>query len=136
MYTIIIRNCWSTVGSEALSFISYARKSTDLPREVFRGKQIAEELYESPIPSGLLPFDMPTTLFVEIAEDRLRTLPNHRHIPCSLFKTQLLEVMSSKFNNEPKFRLIYARTLVEIALHEFIVSEGVGRKGQFSCIME
>ena len=32
MYTLILRSCEETVGSEALSFISYARKFTDPPR--------------------------------------------------------------------------------------------------------
>lgn len=101
MYTIILRSCSETVGSEALSFISYTRKFTDPPREVFRSKRIAEELYLSPVPTGLLPLDMPAAEFVGVAESRMRTLPIYRHICCSQFKRRLLKVMLSKFREQP-----------------------------------
>ena len=101
VYTLILRSCEETVGSEALSFISYARKFTDPPREAARGDLVAEELYLSPVPTGLLPLDMPAAEFARVAESRLRTLSAYQHFCCSQFKKQLLRVMPSKFREQP-----------------------------------
>mgnify|MGYP000951353001 CR=1 FL=1 len=69
-----MRSLFPTVGTEVLSFASYTRKFADPPEQRFIGKKIAEELYLDPVPTGLLPLDMPIAEFVKLAETRLRTL--------------------------------------------------------------
>lgn len=66
VYTVILQNCDSSVRNEALNLISYARKFTEPPREAAR-HLIAHELYENPVPSGLMPLDMPTAEFIAVA---------------------------------------------------------------------
>lgn len=100
-YTVILKNCKYNTGNEALSFISYARKFTDKPRECFRGELINNELYLDPVPTGQLPLDMPTKEFILKAEDRLRSLPNSDHHPCYLLKRELSDAMISKFSDQP-----------------------------------
>lgn len=112
-YSRIMKNCRSTVGEEVLSFISCARKFTDPPRQSFRGGQIANELYLTPVPTGKLPLDMPIAKFVQNAEGLLRELPHNQHSACSRFKSQLLNVMKSKFEDMPHFKLLYLRILIE-----------------------
>ena len=111
VYTPVLQHYGPAVGSEALSLISYARKFTDPPR-YFNSIEIADVLYESPVPSGRLPLDMPVADFVREAEDRLREMPVRQHFACSLFKRRLLQCMELKFADQPEFRLFYARTLL------------------------
>ncbi len=77
-------------------------------------------LYENPVPSGQLPLDMPTADFVREAEDLLGEMPLRQHFACSLFKRRLLQCMECKFPDQPKFRLFYVRTLLEVGLHELM----------------
>ncbi len=64
--------------------------------------------------------DMPVADFVREAEDRLREMPVRQHFACSLFKRRLLQCMERKFPDQPEFRLFYARTLLEVAMHELM----------------
>lgn len=48
----------------------------------------------------------------------------HQQFPCWLFKKRLLRVMETKFNEQPQYRLFYARTLVEAFMHKRIAQKG------------
>lgn len=72
---------------------------------------------------GALPLDMPMEQFVSEAEQRLRQLPKEVHFRCYIFKKKLLEVIPGKCEEYPEFRLLYARTIVETALHEFVAGD-------------
>lgn len=98
-YSFLLKSCKtafneSAVGSEVMSFISYVRRSA---RPLPKGNMHADELRLKPIPTGLLPFDMSATRFVEEAETRLRILHQTQHLPCLLLKQRLLRIMESKF---------------------------------------
>lgn len=60
---------------------------------------------------------MPTSLFVKEAMYRLEAMPTSQHTPLSEFKGRLLKTIAGQFGEQPKFKLFYIRTLLELQLH-------------------
>ena len=113
-----------------LSLISYARQLMGPLRRELKGIAINEQLYEDPVPTGLLPLDMNTENFIREAETRLGSMNAKRHFPCFLYKRRLLKTMSSKFTEQPEYRLFYVRTMIEMYVHQFAAGDlrGVARE--------
>jgi hypothetical protein len=100
-FTSIFRKLQSTVGYKPLTLISYARKFTYSPRLKLKGKSIVKELYYTAVPTGRLPFDLPTHTFIAEAEKRVADISHKQHLALYLFKKRLLRVLHSKVVNYP-----------------------------------
>lgn len=94
---------------------------------------VAEEFYKRPIPTGRLPYDLPTQLYVEVAEKQISHMSCEQHIACHDLKLRLLPVLSTKITNEPIYALFQVRTLLEAHLHRFVNAK---LKGERQLLME
>jgi hypothetical protein len=100
-----------------------------------KGKSITEELYWTSVPTGRLPLDMPTHIFIAEAEIRVADMSVKQHLALYLFKKRLLRVLPRKVANYPKFALFYIRIVVEMHLHMFMAKEYRGISKQLPNII-
>jgi hypothetical protein len=88
------------------------------------------------VPTGRLPFDLPTDTFVAEAERRIANLSRQQHLFSYLFKKRLLQVLPSKVINHPECTLFYVRLVVEMYLHMFMAKEYIGIVRQLPTVLE
>lgn len=60
---------------------------------------------------------MPIELFVQEAISYLSKLLANQHAFLGEFKRRLLLTIAGQFEDQPKFKLFYVRTLLELHLH-------------------